>query len=85
MGCEPSAADVCEVAAAAAAAALAVPRTNVCLIGAFFAATLTYIQEIAVLDACKDRCTALGLNWASRSARSSSLERSVLYLMSELN
>ena len=63
--------------------ALAVPRTNVCLIGAFFAATLTYIQEIAVLDACKDRCTALGLNWAS--ARSSSLERSVLYLMSELN
>ena len=58
--------------------ALAVPRTNVCLIGAFFAATLTYIQEIAVLDACKDRCTA---------RRVESLERSVtvLYLMSELN
>jgi len=49
----PSAADVCE--AAAAAPAPAVPRTNVCLIGDFL---LPRSPTIAVLDARKDRCIA---------------------------
>lgn len=54
----PSAADVCE--AAAAAAAPAVPRTNVCLIGDFLLPRSHIYRNatIAVLDARKDRCIA---------------------------
>ena len=62
----PSAADVYEAAAAAAAAA-AVPRANVCLIGALLLPRSYIYREItiAVLDACKDRCTARRVCYAS--------------------